>query len=1304
VDPLHLNPENVLVVALTLAPGGPREAYLRKTCGDNAGLRADVEALLQAHAAAGGSLEPPHPHESLRVSSEHAAAATIVSPARTAIESPGQMIGRYKLLQLIGEGGFGSVWMAEQKEPVKRRVALKIIKLGMDTKQVVARFEAERQALAMMDHPNIARVLDAGATETGRPFFVMELVRGVPILEYCDTEKLDTAKRLELFVDVCNAIQHAHQKGIIHRDIKPSNILVTLHDGKPVPKVIDFGIAKATSSELTDKTLFTQHRQMIGTPAYMSPEQAEMSGLDIDTRSDIYSLGVLLYELLTGTTPFSNDELMSKGFAEMMRIIRDVEPHKPSTRLSTMGETITRTAQLRHAEPGKLRSILKGDLDWIVMKCLEKDRQRRYDTANGLGMDIQRHLAGEAVLAAPPSRVYRLRKGIRRNKAAFTAAAVVGVALMLGVVGTTWGMVNALQQREIARGAQRAESQQRQDAERAREAEAAQRLRAQESERRAIEAAALAQREAERAEAEAQLALEAQAREQARAEELEQVAEFQAGQLSEIDPSLMGVRMRASIMEKRRAALAGRGRDAQEIEAAVQELDQSLQGVNFTNIALETLEENIFDRALKVIDENFNEQPLIRAYLLQTVANTLRSLGLLHRAADPQARAHEIRRRILGDEHQITLVSIYGMGVLLSEQGRSAEAEPYHREALEKGRRIFGEEHSNTLTSIQSVGLLLQAQGKLDEAELYLREALEKRRRVLGEEHPDTLKSIGALGVLLVHQGRYAEAEPYLRQALELRRRVLGEEHPSTIAAIGNMANLLWSQGRRAEAEPYLREGLEKSRRVRGDEHPTTLTGVSNMGVLLRDEGKLAEAEAYDREALKTRRRTLGDEHPDTLSSIHNMGVLLRHLGRYTEAEVYLSEALETRRRVLGDEHPDTLSTVNSMGVLLSSQGKLAEAEPYQRQALEIHRRTRGNDHPDTLHSMHNVGVLLHDQKKRDEAEAYYREALEGRRRTLGDDHPDTLASVISMGVLLRGMGRLAEAEPYLREALEGQRRILGDEHPDTLTSINNMGVVLHNHGKPDEAVAYFREVMEIRRRVQGDEHSDTLEAISNMGFLLWNTGRLAEAEPYYRELLETRRRTMGDEHPTTLESIHAVGVLLGEQGKFAEAEAYCREVLEIRRRTMGETHPDTAGSMAVLGLCLLQQNTAEKAVEAEPLLRELLEIRTEILAADDWLLANTRSLLGGALLIQGRALLPTDPAAAKARLIEARPLLEEGYERMNPPPEVAFRKAEALQRVIDLFEALHTAEPDNGHDAQAQAWRARQAQSGTEGTSENQP
>jgi len=462
------NPDAELIFgeALRLSVPAEREAYLDRVCTGNQALRQELGALLSAHTQAGDFL-----HQTRRLSASD-----------SLTEHVGSRIGRYKLLEQIGEGGFGVVWMAEQIEPVQRKVALKIIKAGMDTKEVIARFEAERQALALMDHPGIANILDAGATDAGRPYFVMELVNGIPITDYCDRKKLQTAERLQLFTKVCHAVQHAHQKGIIHRDLKPTNVLVTLHDGEPVPKVIDFGVVKALGQKLTEKTLFTGFQQMIGTPAYMSPEQAELSGLDVDTRSDIYSLGVLLYELLTGTTPFDKETLAKAAFDEMRRMIRETEPPKPSTRLRTLGEKSAEVAWHRRTEPAALSRLVRGDLDWIVMKCLEKDRRRRYETPDALVGDLARHLRNQPVVAHPPGAAYLLFKFMRRHKAALATAGALVALLAAGVVVSTWQAVRATR-------AEHVQSFLRAQAEQARANEAKLRQQAEADEKKALDEA-----------------------------------------------------------------------------------------------------------------------------------------------------------------------------------------------------------------------------------------------------------------------------------------------------------------------------------------------------------------------------------------------------------------------------------------------------------------------------------------------------------------------------------------------------------------------------------------------------------------------------------------------------------------------------------------------------------------------------------------------------------------------------------------------------------------------------------------------
>jgi serine/threonine protein kinase len=463
--------EEIVFSALKFQSSAERAAFWDRACSGDAALRAEVEKIWAEYIEAEGFFDECQPSlssgaEAVRLLADSTDFTEGISAAFDSDKIVGSKIGPYKLLQKIGEGGCGVVYMAEQEKPVRRRVALKVIKLGMDTKNVIARFEAERQALAMMDHPNIARVLEAGATETGRPYFVMELVRGIKITTYCDENRLNVRQRLELFIQICGAIQHAHQKGIVHRDIKPSNILVTMLDGVPVPKVIDFGIAKATGGErLTDNTLFTAYEQFVGTPAYMSPEQAQMSGTDVDTRSDIYSLGVLLYELLTGKTPFDQTELLKSGLDAMRRTLLEREPQRPSTKLDGLRAVeLTQTSLHRQIETPRLKSLLRGDLDWIVMKALEKDRNRRYQTANGFGMDVQRYLNNEPVFARPPSRLYRLQKLVRRNQTTFAAIAAVSVALIAGFGTSTWLFFREREARREAENARRLETELRAEA------------------------------------------------------------------------------------------------------------------------------------------------------------------------------------------------------------------------------------------------------------------------------------------------------------------------------------------------------------------------------------------------------------------------------------------------------------------------------------------------------------------------------------------------------------------------------------------------------------------------------------------------------------------------------------------------------------------------------------------------------------------------------------------------------------------------------------------------------------------------
>jgi serine/threonine protein kinase/tetratricopeptide (TPR) repeat protein len=749
-----------------------RSAALEARCAGDATLRQAVQTLLDAHDNLGRFLAGP--------TSDFGG------------ETAPRQIGPYKLLQEIGEGGFGTVFMAEQEHPVRRRVALKLIKLGMDTRQVIARFEAERQALAMMDHPGIARVFDAGAAPDGRPYFVMELVRGMPITEYCDRQNLAIRQRIELFAQVCQAVQHAHQKGIIHRDIKPTNVLVSTPDDRPVVKVIDFGIAKATQSRLTEKTLFTEFRQLIGTPEYMSPEQASGT-LDIDTRSDVYSLGVLLYELLTGTTPFDARELRSKAYAEIQRVIREVDPPKPSTRLSAMPDTIASVAAHRKLEPRKLNTLIRGDLDWIVMKCLEKDRARRYESAASLAADVMHHLSDEPVLAGPPSAGYRFRKFVRRNRGPVAASAVVLVVLIAGIIGTTIGLIGQSRQRAIA-------EQQR----------------------------AVAQRQ------------EAEARRQAAVAEA--VSRFQTDMLGSADPDRM-LGEKVTVVEAVRAAVreldSGKLEDQPLVEAAVRDTI----GMTLRHLGRYDESEPVLRRSLEIRRVTLPAGHPDISISLEHLGQLLRVQGRFDEAETTLRQSLEIRRAALPAGAPEIAESLNGLALMLQEAGKFDGVEPMLLEALSIRRAALHPDDNRIPESLNNLATLYQRTGRQREAEPLLRETLESARRLFPPGHPLIATSLNNLSQSLKAQDRLPEAEPLLREALAINRKAFPEGHAYIAMTLHNLAGLLQAQGKPAEAEPMHREALDGLVAKFGHDYPVAISARISLGRTLTALRRFAEAE-----------------------------------------------------------------------------------------------------------------------------------------------------------------------------------------------------------------------------------------------------------------------------------------------------------------------------------------------------------------------------------------------------------------------------------------------------------------------------
>ncbi len=847
--------KELLHQAMQLAPE-ERGQFLDQACSSDYALRAEVESLLSAG-------------EEVRSSFMQSAPAN--DPINFMALEPGQVFAeRFQLVRKLGEGGMGQVWLAEQTSPVRRQVALKLIKAGMYDEAVVQRFQAERQSLAIMDHPAIAKVLDAGTTPQGQPYFVMEYVPGLPITEYCDGKKLKIRERLELFIQACEGVQHAHQKAIIHRDLKPANILVVEVDGKPVPRIIDFGLAKATSSPMAGESLFTQLGHFVGTPGYMSPEQADLRVPDIDTRTDVYSLGVVLYVLLAGLQPFETQRRQKQPLDEWLRKLREEEPPSPSAKVSTDRSGSTTTAEARGTEPRHLVNLLRGDLDWITMKALEKDRARRYGAPSELAADVRRYLNHEPVVARPASAGYRARKYARRHRVALSA--VAGLVLLLAA----FSLIQALQLRRITRERDRA-NHERDRATRITDFMTGMFKVSDPSEARGNSVTAREILDKASNEMETGLAKYPE-------------VQSQMMQVMASTYTNLGLYSRAHDLAKRAldARLSRLGPDdAKTLESMTQFgwiLDREGHYPEAEKLERQALAGDL--RTLGPEDPHTLET-------LDDLAFVLEGLGHPEELENLERQVIEVSSRTLGPESAQTLQSMNRLGIALIDQDRYADAEQEYRQLLEVTRRVLGPEHPRSLSAMNNLALALESQGRFAEADPLCRQVLAANGRIFGPEHRNTVSSMQTLVKVLTGEGRLAEAEKLSRDALAIQARNLGPEHPHTLLSKCVVADLLFQEGHLHEAEQLQREALAAQIHLLGPNHSDTLVTQTSLAGTLVAEGHYTEAEKIARNTYEVQLRSSGLQDSETLKSLQLLGTALADSHRYPEASKLFRDAIE---------------------------------------------------------------------------------------------------------------------------------------------------------------------------------------------------------------------------------------------------------------------------------------------------------------------------------------------------------------------------------------------------------------------------
>ncbi len=1000
-----MNELELFTEALNLTDPAERAAFLDQACSGNAELRRRLEELLAGHAqgvspldhlpvapadfGATTDLSPgfatgEHLADAAIETLDHAypattdvASSSIASGALrvTSVEGIGTVIaGRYTLIDVIGEGGMGSVYLASQTEPVKRQVALKLIKTGMDSRGVLARFDAERQALALMDHPNIARIYDGGLTPASQPFFVMELVSGVPLTEYCDAKRLTVKARLELFVSVCQAVQHAHQKGIIHRDLKPGNVLVTEVDGRPTPKVIDFGVAKATEQRLTDMS-FADVGAIVGTPTYMSPEQADPSSMDIDTRTDVYALGVMLYELLTGAPPIDASQFKRGALLEILRMVREVDPPRPSTKLST-ADALPNIAVNRSIEPGKLSKLLHGELDWVVMKALEKDRDRRYDTANGFARDILRYLADEVVEARPPSRGYRLRKFVKRNKGQVIAASLVFLALVGGIVGTSLGMLAAR---------------------RAQKAEAVQRAKADDQRDKAIAAE-------KRTALERDKAILAEARTSAID------AFLTMDLLTQAEPGKNAAEDKVTLLEvldKAAEKVGTRFKDRPELEEYLRWI---IAGVYHSLASWDKAEAQA--RALlaeaKKRDPQSSEYYKYQSFLAHILwhSGKLDADGL--KVAEESVKGLE---RTLGVDDEATLSAMNDLALAYDTIGKGAEAIALWETVRDHEIKKLGADDVNLLTTLANLAAGYQRANRLDKAVPLFEDVVKRQEAMLGREHPFTQMTRSNLGYTYFMMNRPKDAVPLLELVYKGSKK-----YPEFRGNTPVLIDAYRRSGQAEKALPLLDEKVAETTADLGPDHAETLSYLQVLATTYREAGKLDKSVSLYEDVLKRRETKFGRKDLATQTTAANLGATYVEVGRLNEAIAILEEAREAAIKF-----PE-LRWVD--GPLIDAYAKAGEnaklADMLQQQLTEI-RTTLPKDSLQLAGQLAMTGMILLQEKKWTEAEPLLRECLAIREKTQSDVW-STFNTQSLLGGALLGQQKYADAQPLLLSGYQGMK------------------------------------------------------------------------------------------------------------------------------------------------------------------------------------------------------------------------------------------------------------------------------------------